>query len=159
MNDYRTLSEEDFKENIRNENDNVLSDYTPNTPSNMTEEEFSNTLDRRYGKRAHLNNSHTQRNTNKKCRMHDQNKYSNFEDPQDQSITMATTSDHAMGGVNKLSKESMHKPKKEEDLKYFTGLLSVKIRGHDNERQLVDLLNEHKILEYHVNTLGRTTKN
>ncbi|PKK61870.1 hypothetical protein RhiirC2_791195 [Rhizophagus irregularis] len=159
MLNYSNLSEEEFKENIRIENENVLSDYTPSTPSDTTEEDFNNTLNRRYGKTTQLNRSHTQQNTNKICRMHDQNKYRNFADLQDQSIMMAITSDHTMGGYDKTSKESIHKPKKEEDLKYFAGLLSLKIRGTEKERQLVDLFNDHKLLEYHVNTLGKMTKN
>ncbi|PKK58091.1 hypothetical protein RhiirC2_823927, partial [Rhizophagus irregularis] len=72
---------------------------------------------------------------------------------------MAITSDHTMGGYDKTSKESIHKPNKEEDLKYFAGLLSLKIGGTEKEKQLVEIFNEHKLLEYHVNTLGRTTKN
>ncbi|PKK71591.1 hypothetical protein RhiirC2_778234 [Rhizophagus irregularis] len=159
MLNYRNLSEEDFKENIRRENENVLSDYTPSTPSDTTEEDFKTTIDRRYGKTLQPIINHTQRNTNKISRMHDQNKYRNYADPLDQSITMAITSDYTMGGYDKISKESRHKPKKEEDLKYFAGLLSVKIGGTEKERQLVELFNEHKLLEYHVNTLGRTTKN
>ncbi|PKK63306.1 hypothetical protein RhiirC2_812975 [Rhizophagus irregularis] len=159
MLNYRNLSEEDFKENIRRENENVLSDYTPSTPSDTTEEDFKTTIDRRYGKTSQPNINHTQRNTNKISRMHDQNKYRNYADSLDQSITMAITSDHTMGGHDKTSKESMHKPKKEEDLKYFAGLLSVKIGGIEKEKQLVEIFNEHKLLEYHVNTLGKMTKN
>ncbi|PKK58093.1 hypothetical protein RhiirC2_796874 [Rhizophagus irregularis] len=64
---YSNLSEEEFKENIRNENENVLSDYMPSTPSDTTEEDFNNTLNRRYGKTTQPNRSHTQQNTNKIC--------------------------------------------------------------------------------------------
>ncbi|GBC47807.2 hypothetical protein GLOIN_2v29323 [Rhizophagus irregularis DAOM 181602=DAOM 197198] len=62
-----------------------------------------------------------------------------------------------MGEKSNKSKESVHQPKSEKDLKYFAGLFTVQIRDGQTDQSIIDYLNTNKILEYHVNTLGRTT--
>jgi hypothetical protein len=51
----------------------------------------------------------------------------------------------------------VHQPKSEKDLKYFAGLFTIQIRDGQTDQSIIEYLNTKKILEYHVNTLGRTT--
>ncbi|PKC71216.1 hypothetical protein RhiirA1_453781, partial [Rhizophagus irregularis] len=161
MKTYGNMSEKKFLEKIRQENeDNVLSDFTPSTPSDTSEnEEIEQVFKNRHNKMSHQTLGNTYQNTNKIIRMHDQNKYGKFDDPLNQSLTMAITEDHTMGQVAKKSKESIHRPKGEGDLKFFVGMLSINIKSQDEEKSLVNWLNENKYLEYHVNTLGKTIYN
>ncbi|UZO08314.1 uncharacterized protein OCT59_028572 [Rhizophagus irregularis] len=62
-----------------------------------------------------------------------------------------------MGENPNKSKDSVHKPKSEKDLKYFTQLFTIQIRDGQTDQLIIEYLNTNKILEYHVNTLGRTT--
>ncbi|PKB94251.1 hypothetical protein RhiirA5_439210 [Rhizophagus irregularis] len=74
---------------------------------------------------------------------------------------MAITADHDMGENSLKSKESMHKPKTANDLRYFVGLFTHQMKGtqaHD-DKTVIEFLNNNKLLEFHMNTLGRTTKN
>ncbi|PKK57233.1 hypothetical protein RhiirC2_858297 [Rhizophagus irregularis] len=89
--------------------------------------------------------------------MQAESKNRNFTKSRDQSLTMAITADHNMGEKSNKSNESVHQPKSEKDLKYFAGLFTVQIRDGQTDQSMIEYLNTNKILEYHVNTLGRTT--
>ncbi|PKY49240.1 hypothetical protein RhiirA4_527225 [Rhizophagus irregularis] len=102
--------------------------------------------------------NNTPRNTNKKTQMQDENENGNFRNPRHQSITMAITDDHDMGENSLKSKESMHKPKTADDLKYFTGLFTYQIRDQQTDQSIIEIINNNKLLEYHVNTLGKITR-
>uniref|UniRef100_U9T174 Endonuclease/exonuclease/phosphatase domain-containing protein n=1 Tax=Rhizophagus irregularis (strain DAOM 181602 / DAOM 197198 / MUCL 43194) TaxID=747089 RepID=U9T174_RHIID len=72
---------------------------------------------------------------------------------------MAIMEDHDMGDHSKKRKDSMHQPKTADDLKYFAGLFTCAIRDQQTDQSIIEFINDNKLLEYHVNTLGRTTKN
>ncbi|UZO17704.1 uncharacterized protein OCT59_009045 [Rhizophagus irregularis] len=125
-----------------------------NTPSEESWDEGK--MNQKY--HVYNNASHqTNENTNNTSRMQVENKNRNFTKSRDQSLTMAITADHNMGEKSNKSKESVHQPKSEKDLKYFAGLFTVQIRDGQTDQSIIDYLNTNKILEYHVNTLGRTT--
>ncbi|PKB97859.1 hypothetical protein RhiirA5_384364 [Rhizophagus irregularis] len=81
-----------------------------------------------YNKASPSTNKHMETSTNKNKEMQQRNVNGNFKNPRDQSITMAITEDHDMGELSKKSKDSIHKPKTADDLKYFTGLFTCAIR-------------------------------
>ncbi|POG54475.1 hypothetical protein GLOIN_2v1827431 [Rhizophagus irregularis DAOM 181602=DAOM 197198] len=96
-----------------------------NTPSEESWDEGK--MNQKY--HVYNNASHqTNENTNNTSRMQVENKNRNFTKSRDQSLTMAITADHNMGEKSNKSKESVHQPKSEKDLKYFAGLFTVQIR-------------------------------
>ncbi|PKY51901.1 hypothetical protein RhiirA4_469210 [Rhizophagus irregularis] len=103
-----------------------------------------------------LNN--TPNYTNKNTQMHEENENGNFGNSRHQSVTMAITDDHDMGENSLKSKESMYKPKTADDLKYFARLFTYQIRDQQDDQSIIELINTNKLLEYHVNTLGKITR-
>ncbi|CAB4418814.1 unnamed protein product [Rhizophagus irregularis] len=108
-------------------------------------------------KTLHPQGNITPINTNEKSQMQEENENRNFQNSRDQSITMAYTTDHDMGENSKRSKDSMHKPKSANDLKYFAGLFTYQIKNGQTDQSVIEYLNNNKILEYHMNTIGRMT--
>lgn len=129
MKHYKNLDSEERsfleKELIRLDEDREL--MISSTPS---DDDMSNLMNRRYNqfnKASYRGDNVTSSSTNGKSRMQDDHTHRKFGNSRDQSIMMASTVDHDMGQNDKSSKESQHKPKSAEDLKYFTGLLTTLI--------------------------------
>ncbi|RGB24603.1 hypothetical protein C1646_772824 [Rhizophagus diaphanus] len=101
----------------------------------------------------------TTQNTNYNSQMYKENGEGNFGKSRHQSIMIAYTSDHDMGENSLKSKELMHKPKSTEDLKYFAGTFTSLIRGNQTDQSIIEFINNNKLLEYHVNTLKKITRN
>ncbi|UZO08445.1 uncharacterized protein OCT59_028700 [Rhizophagus irregularis] len=114
-----------------------------------------------YNKSSHPTKVNTPHSTNNNSQMQERTEYGNSQYSRNQSITMAITADHDMGENSIKSKESMHKPKTANDLKYFAGLFTHQMKGTQaqDDKMITEFLNNNKLLEFHVNTLGRTIKN
>ncbi|PKY54223.1 hypothetical protein RhiirA4_426625 [Rhizophagus irregularis] len=150
---YGTSSDTDesISENAEWDNESFTSSDEHNLDERMQKQYYQ------FNKSSHHQEDNTPGNTNGKSRMQDETKNGNFQNSRDQSITMAYTADHDMGENSKKSKESMHKPKSTDDLKYFAGLFTVQIKDGQTVQSIIEYLNTNKILEYHVNTIGITT--
>ncbi|PKB96287.1 hypothetical protein RhiirA5_435088 [Rhizophagus irregularis] len=136
--------------------------WETNSDTTSDNSDFNQSMTRRYSifnKNSHPSTNDTPHNTNRNSQMQETNIKGNSQYSRHQSITMAFTDDHDMGENSKKSKESMHKPKSADDLKYFAGLLTTQIRDAQSDQSIIEFINNNKLLEYHVNTLGRTMKN
>ncbi|UZO11194.1 uncharacterized protein OCT59_002766 [Rhizophagus irregularis] len=156
MNECRKKTMNNLDEDSDEDNDKFQHTWEleSNTPSEESWDEGKmNQIYHVYNKASHQTNE----NTNNTSRMQVENKNRNFTKSRDQSLTMAITADHNMGDNPNKSKASVHQPKSEKDLKYFAGLFTVQIRDGQTDQSIIEYLNTNKILEYHVNTLGRTT--
>ncbi|UZO02584.1 uncharacterized protein OCT59_021063 [Rhizophagus irregularis] len=136
--------------------------WETNSDTTSDTSDFNQSMTRRYNiynKSSHLSTNDTPHNTNRNSQMQETIKNGNSQYSRHQSITMAFTADHDMGANSRISKESMHKPKTADDLKYFAGLLTTQIRDAQTDQSIIEYINNNKLLEYHMNTLGRMMKN
>ncbi|PKC01697.1 hypothetical protein RhiirA5_426280, partial [Rhizophagus irregularis] len=136
--------------------------WETNSDTTSDNSDFNQSMTRRYNifnKNSHPSTNDTPHNTNRNSQMQETNKNGNSQYSRHQSITIAFTDDHDMGENSRKSKESMHKPKTADDLKYFAGLLTTQIRDAQSDQSIIKFINDNKLLEYHVNTLGRMMKN
>ncbi|PKK57806.1 hypothetical protein RhiirC2_797370, partial [Rhizophagus irregularis] len=132
--------------------DNDINQHTweieSNTPSEESWDEGKmNQKYHVYNKASHQST----KNTNNISGMQAEIKNRNFTKSRDQSLTMAITADHNMGEKPNKSKESMHQPKSEKDLKYFEELLITVTNTHIylgffTEAAKNDFINDGRIL-------------
>ncbi|PKY55305.1 hypothetical protein RhiirA4_503926 [Rhizophagus irregularis] len=156
----KKLVMETLPDSDSSEDEKVLT-WETNSNTSSDDEKLDKQLTSRYrslNKASQQATHNTSSSTNKNMQMHEENENGNFGKRRYQSITMAITEDHDMGENSLKSKESMHKPKTADDLKYFAGLYTYQIRDQQTDQSIIEIINTNKLLEYHVNTLGKITR-
>jgi hypothetical protein len=100
----------------------------------------------------------TMGNTNKKSPMQEESKKGKNNIITNQSFTIALGNELNMDNTEEAqNKESMHRPKGIKDIKFYAGLMATSQKK--NDQQIIDIINDSKILSYHINTLGKCMRN
>ncbi|RGB38880.1 hypothetical protein C1646_665093 [Rhizophagus diaphanus] len=152
----------DSKETSLSEDEQLWENCSTLSDTSGDEQDINKQMKIRYNnfnKASQPRTFNTTQNTNYNSQMQEENGKGNFGKSRHQSIMMAYTSDHDMGENSLKNKESMHKPKSTEDLKYLTGTFTNLIKGNQMDQLIIEFINNNKLLEYHVNTLGKITRN
>lgn len=75
-----------------------------------------------------------------------------------QSLMIAPENEVAMANTPESSgNELRHKPKGVKNIKYYAGALTINLKK--DEETIINDINEHKLLEYYINTMGKCLHN